>query len=80
MNDYFDIISKCVCATGGPCVTQCATEYCVTPGTITTSGDACETCLNTAVGSGGACATQVSSGCTADASCSAYVTCANGCP
>jgi hypothetical protein len=73
-------IQACDCGTNGVCQTACATEYC-SNGTITTSGDACDTCLEASVDpDGGACLSALQTECASNADCLAYITCTNGCP
>jgi hypothetical protein len=76
INAYVAIIQACVCGTNGPCATKCATEYCQNGG-VNTPGDACDTCLNTALT--GQCASQVSAGCAANVDCAGYLSCSNPC-
>lgn len=59
-------------------MTKCKTEYCAN-GSVTTSGDACDTCIGDAVDTGGACASALNNGCAADAPCNDYLTCSNPC-
>jgi hypothetical protein len=84
IQDYITIIQNCVCGTSGPCRTKCANEYCV-DGTVTTTGDACDTCLNTNLAAGAKCDAETATGtinkqCTAATACNDYLVCANGCP
>jgi hypothetical protein len=66
-------IVSCACGTTGPCASACATEVCVD--VPATSGDACYTCLSTALSSTGPCDAPVDKSCMADPGCAAYLSC-----
>jgi len=77
----FNAIQSCVCGDGGGCASVCATEYCQMAGKVSSMNDPCETCVNNQLvpDAGGPCATPVNNACQADSSCTAYLTCAQGC-
>jgi len=66
-------IQACACGTTGACASECATEVCAS--IPATEGDACYTCLSAALATTGPCDTPVHTTCTADPSCSAYLSC-----
>lgn len=83
--DYFNILANCLCTTGSaPCANACATEYCVTPGSVNQQGDPCYNCLVQYTGTGQTCDTStggpIDSACKAQTACNDYITCASGCP
>ncbi|MGH7296079.1 MAG: hypothetical protein ACRELB_14145, partial [Polyangiaceae bacterium] len=72
-------LQACECGTSGACASACSTEFCVN-GSITSAGDACDTCLGTSTTAGGACYASIETQCVDDASCNAYLSCADSCP
>ena len=65
------------------CPTQCAKEACATPAANTTTGDACDTCINAALsGVNAVCDTPVAAACSGDPDCIALEAkggCLDGC-
>ena len=79
MNDLIAEIQSCDCGTSGSCTTTCASEFCLN-GSVTSAGDACDTCINDSLEPDAGCYTQIDDDCSADANCVAYLDCADGCP
>ena len=80
--DFFNDIAACIC-TASTCKTACggAQDYCTVPGEVTTN--ACNTCFNKYTATGAKCdpsAGTIATACNNSPACSAYLTCANGCP
>ena len=65
---YTQALDSCLCTSPAACATECATETCANK--PTTSGDACETCIDAALVQGtGACYDAVASACQGDVDC-----------
>jgi hypothetical protein len=78
-------LTGCECGTSGLCQSKCATEFCANPPANTTTGDACDTCLNTTTDpdAGTGCYNAFASACQADPDCVTLYGqggCAAGCP